>query len=625
MKTLPVLPRLSLTATLVLTLLMSTAFAGINVDSHRPSSTGAPEQTHDLRKTPEPDLIQHLRLDPVADDEIRALLERNQQQKRLEIGLSRELAHGTFDLPSLHWSRLEDGGRVAHVVLHSPQASALRAGLRPRGLPKGSEIRFFAADRSDQVSETYGANRMSMLANQETELYWSPVMHGERLGMELYLPAEAPLAGHSLMIPRLSHLLTSAEKGFQLKNLGQLGNSGACNVDVNCEEDADWRETGESVAKYFFTTSSGSTSMCTGTLLNDTDSSETPWFLTANHCVDNQNAASSMVTYWFFQREECGGADPTSVISRNNGANLLATGTNTDFTLVQLNDTPPDGVVFAGWSTTMPPLGDIVTAIHHPSGDIKKISFGDVQGYSGYGGSGNDPEADYLRVIWSLSGTTEPGSSGSALFADDYRVIGNLHGGAAACSGDQDNGLPDWYGRFDYSHNCLADWLGGEPGGECEEDDLVEPPERGEVRSLESGVSRSGSVVQGEWSDYSIEVSSGTSRLTVRLNELTADGDLYVRRGNLPQSSSFDCRPFLGGTSEETCEFDNPQSGTWYVSVHGYEATSYTVRATVSSGGGGSSSGCSLAQTTRPDPLLWLLLGLAGLAVLARRRHSGGA
>ena len=58
-------------------------------------------------------------------------------------------------------------------------------------------------------------------------------------------------------------------------------------------------------------------------------------------------------------------------------------------------------------------------------------------------------------------GTTEGGSSGSGLWNESHRLIGQLQGGFAACGNDD----PDWYGRFDVSWDGassasrLRDWL----------------------------------------------------------------------------------------------------------------------------------------------------------------------
>ncbi len=82
-------------------------------------------------------------------------------------------------------------------------------------------------------------------------------------------------------------------------------------------------------------------------------------------------------------------------------------------------------------------------------------------------------------------------------------------------------------------------------------------------------VRKSGTVAQGEWTNYGpFEATSGTFRAVMTG---TGDADLYVRRGSAPTGDAFDCRPYLDGSSE-TCDLDG--SGPIYVSVAGYAATS---------------------------------------------------
>lgn len=116
--------------------------------------------------------------------------------------------------------------------------------------------------------------------------------------------------------------------------------------------------------------------------------------------------------------------------------------------------------MLAGWTTAPVDYGSEVVGIHHPQGDLKKISFGTAQGFwdctSGdrffcYPGDGG-----YIAIGW-YSGVTEPGSSGSALFDDQGYVIGTFRGGASSC---QEPYLLDCYGRFDRTYPLVKQWLG---------------------------------------------------------------------------------------------------------------------------------------------------------------------
>ncbi|MCW8125470.1 S8 family peptidase [Microbulbifer halophilus] len=78
---------------------------------------------------------------------------------------------------------------------------------------------------------------------------------------------------------------------------------------------------------------------------------------------------------------------------------------------------------------------------------------------------------------------------------------------------------------------------------------------------------------QGSWQHFTLEVNADMSTLDVQMSGGSGDGDLYVRYGSQPTSSSYDCRPYEWG-NDESCSFSNPQSGTWYISIYGYETYS---------------------------------------------------
>ena len=130
------------------------------------------------------------------------------------------------------------------------------------------------------------------------------------------------------------------------------------------------------------------------------------------------------------------------------GATLKARDEGSDFALVQINsDIPEDwDRVFAGWdkSDNFP---EFQIGIHHPSGDVMKVCRDDSPSKQPNAGAQTWEILGGGSQGWEL-GVTEPGSSGSPLFDDQGRIIGQLYGGAAACSGTNDNNAYDYYGRL---------------------------------------------------------------------------------------------------------------------------------------------------------------------------------
>src|SRR5690606_11659733 len=98
-----------------------------------------------------------------------------------------------------------------------------------------------------------------------------------------------------------------------------------------------------------------------------------------------------------------------------------------------------------------------------PSGDIKKISFDDNASTPVQAMSSTEANSSW-SVQWDRNTTTEGGSSGSPLFDQNHRIIGQLWGGSASCSNLTGK---DFYGRFhnswqptgSNSTNQLKHWL----------------------------------------------------------------------------------------------------------------------------------------------------------------------
>jgi hypothetical protein len=70
---------------------------------------------------------------------------------------------------------------------------------------------------------------------------------------------------------------------------------------------------------------------------------------------------------------------------------------------------------------------------------------------------------------------------------------------------------------------------------------------------------------------FSLVVPAGQTKLEIVLSGGTGDADLYVKKGALPTTSSYDYRPYLFGNNE-TVTVNSPAADTWYIMIRGYDA-----------------------------------------------------
>lgn len=378
--------------------------------------------------------------------------------KRLQIGIGRKVAASAADSSAaLQWIPVA-GGIAAHWEVSSPGARALRIGLAAARMSAGSEIRF--AGRGD-IGTVYGPFTANDL-HTAGATYWSPVLEGDHAIVEVYVAAGGSPSDVALTVTQVSHLFASPAD----PNVASLAKaaSGSCEVDLICRSasDAALASAGKAVARMTFSDAAG-TYLCTGTLLNPSDGSFIPYFYSANHCISTQASADTLTTYWFYDAVSCGStsANPNAV-QITVGATLLYANQASDGMLVRLNGSPPAGAVYAGWNAATLSVGTPLTAIHHPEGDVTKVSLGTVGGFELVSGG---PSGSLIHVNWNstATGVTEPGSSGSGIFtldqpANQYRLRGGLYGGPSSCTATAAN-LYDDYSRFDQIYPYLAMYL----------------------------------------------------------------------------------------------------------------------------------------------------------------------
>jgi hypothetical protein len=365
------------------------------------------------------------------------------------------------------WYWTGDGGLAFAFRITSPGAQALRLGVHVFNIPDTAIMKIHGPDRK-QAQEVTGAKIKASLqrnqdageAGEDAETYWSSVIGGEAAIIEIELPASANPDELKLALPRISHLFQSPLGARELNENEAV----PCHLDVMCYPA--WDAQSKSTARMVFT-KEGSTYICTGTLLNDSDPSTfIPYFYTANHCISTQTVASSLETYWFWRASACNSGKVGNFQSRSGGADLLYASANTDTSFLRLSAAPPNGAIFAGWATSLPTNQATLTGIHHPGGDLQKISFGsqDAYWYCWDGGDGfyycqssTANSANFFSVSWQ-GGITEPGSSGSGIFfSDTLQFAGSLQGGSSSCANPSG---PDYYGRFDIAYQAeIHKWL----------------------------------------------------------------------------------------------------------------------------------------------------------------------
>ena len=96
---------------------------------------------------------------------------------------------------------------------------------------------------------------------------------------------------------------------------------------------------------------------------------------------------------------------------------------------------------------------------------------------------------------------------------------------------------------------------------------------------LTSGHAVSGSVARSAIKYYKINSSYG-DKVIATINALTADADIYIKKGEKPTTSSFDCKSTNGGTNTDSCSIDILQDTEVYIGVAGFRAASYNLLVT---------------------------------------------
>jgi lysyl endopeptidase len=334
------------------------------------------------------------------------------------------------------WFELPSGDVVWLLRLTCTGALTVNLTLDNVLIPEGNELYVYNPEK-DFILGNF-TSRHLYESTLGTEL-----VPGASVYVEYYIPQQNLELPFGLNINRVTHGYRTASE-FHEK---AFGSSGSCNMNVNCPDGVGWVNERNSAVMLV----SGGNGFCSGALINNTLNDGKPYVLTANHCYSNP---ASWVFRFNWQASACSNPASSPTFQSLSGAVLKSRRTQSDFCLVEItggliNNTVPAAYLpfFAGWDKSGANPTSTVS-IHHPSGDIKKISFDDAQAAPA---TAMGSEANGVwQVEWDRNTTTEGGSSGSPLFDQNHRIIGQLWGGGASCS---NLSAPDYYGRVSNSWN----------------------------------------------------------------------------------------------------------------------------------------------------------------------------
>lgn len=381
-------------------------------------------------------------------------------------------------LPDAIDVRLDGGVAAAAKSASTSFARGVLASTNGGTLVYSTAVKVDAADRIrlrlDHVVLPEGATLWVYGANETPTAFgrelvyegtlWTPPAAGPVVYLDVEVPApKSPADVASFQIRTIMELLGSSLSGLQPKpdDLPTCLTDAQC---INASTFDDIRDAQKAIAHLEYA-SGNSNFVCSGGLLNDRNSTGTPYLLTANHCISTQASATSLVAYFDYKTTACNGST-SGTPPHTAGAQLLATSATSDFAFLKMNSIP-SGRVLLGWDPRASSItnGAKLHRVSHPVPDDTIYP----QQYS---------RTTVNTIVSTCSGKGRPnfiyssqaqggiygGSSGSPVMLDGGYVVGQLFGTCGVTPSDgcsAANSTVD--GAFSVSYNSITQWL--EAGG----------------------------------------------------------------------------------------------------------------------------------------------------------------
>jgi hypothetical protein len=356
------------------------------------------------------------------------------------------------------WQTTSEGTRLWRMAIHSPGAHGMRVEFSDFSVGSG---RVWIHDGTTSVGPYTGRGLF------DDGRFMSGAVYSDSAVIEYEPASDTP---DELEPPfQIKSIVHQVQSALDADATATKDPADFCELDVNCY--SAWKTTMTSVGQISFV-ADGVEALCSGSLLATRDNSLKPYFLTAGHCINTEDAARTVQTYWTYQTSSCGGTPPTSrdaSAKSTLGAHLISAASISagDYSLILLQDVP-SGVTFSGWDPgALAPAAD-VTGIHHPSGSWKRISFGTRTADGDQEVEGSIAPAAMFYQVGMTQGRVEHGSSGSPLFSSPGVIVGSLSFGEIASDGTVCSINPQGagYSRFSVAYTGLSSYLENLPSSE---------------------------------------------------------------------------------------------------------------------------------------------------------------
>lgn len=355
------------------------------------------------------------------------------------------------------WIEMSDGSRIWTVAFRSEGAKSLNLIFDKFFIDKQSCVIIYSPLFNNQSVTLTSEN-----ITPDGVLPTIPLA-GELLVVE-YQQFSPICAAPELVIGAVNHDYLGVFGLLSNNKVGNFGDSGDCNIDVTCSVDQQTMLNSRSSCKIIVDGSE----LCSGTLVNNTNNDGKPYFLTAAHCFRKNESASTTIFFFNYEVPQCQSDIEGTKLHYLTGGNMRAFIDTFDIALAEMYERPAASLrpYWSGWNLNEA-LSAPFHAIHHPMGDVKKVSVtnGNIvkKTFASYTVKGVPfaKNAHWLVGQWD-SGTTEGGSSGCGLFDANGLLVGSLSGGEAWCS----NAVNDYFARLERAWNAseatnrqLAHWL----------------------------------------------------------------------------------------------------------------------------------------------------------------------